>query len=166
MIVQSLMEWLEATSPAVFIQDRPWAFTTLEVIHVIAISLVIGTIMLVDLRLLGLASTRRPFVDFARGILPVTWFAFVIAALTGSLMFMSKATDYYVSPTFLIKMLLIAVAGINMLIFEFGTIRGVQEWNIKSVPPKSARLAGGISLACWIAVVAFGRWTGFIVLPQ
>lgn len=164
--MQSLMEWLEATSVAVFIRDRPWAFTTLEVIHVVAISLVIGTIMLVDLRLLGFASTKRPFVEFSRGILPVTWFGFVIAALTGSLMFITKATDYYVSPTFLIKMLLIAVAGINMLVFEFGTIRGVQEWNIKQTPPLSARLAGGISLACWVAVVAFGRWTGFIVLPQ
>ena len=164
--MQSLMEWLEATSVAVFIHDRPWAFTTLEVIHVVAISLVIGTIMLVDLRLLGFASTKRPFVEFARGILPVTWFGFAIAALTGSLMFITKATDYYVSPTFLIKMALIVVAGINMLIFEFGTVRGVQEWNIKQTPPLSARLAGGISLACWIAVVAFGRWTGFIVLPQ
>jgi uncharacterized membrane protein len=160
------MEWLEATSLAVFIHDRPWAFTTLEVIHVIAISLVIGTIMLVDLRLLGFASTKRPFVEFARGILPITWFAFAIAALTGSLMFVSKATDYYVNPTFLIKMSLIVVAGINMLIFEFGTVRGVREWNLKSIPPRSARLAGGISLACWIAVLIFGRWTGFIVLPQ
>ena len=79
--MQSLMEWLEATSVAVFIRDRPWAFTTLEVIHVVAISLVIGTIMLVDLRLLGFASTRRPFVEFARGILPVTWFGFAPGAL-------------------------------------------------------------------------------------
>jgi hypothetical protein len=165
-MLQSLMEWLESTSLASFIHDRPWAFTTLEVIHVVAISLVIGTIMLVDLRLLGFASTRRPFVEFARGILPVTWFGFVIAALTGSLMFITRATDYYVSATFLIKMSLIALAGINMLIFEFGTIRGVQDWNVNPTPPRSARLAGAISLACWVAVVIFGRWTGFIVLPQ
>ena len=160
------MEWLEATSVAVFIRDRPWAFTTLEVIHVVAISLVIGTIMLVDLRLLGFASTRRPFVEFARGILPVTWFGFAIAALTGSLMFITKATDYYVSPTFLIKMALIVVAGINMLIFELITARGVQAWNLKPVPPMPARLAGGISLTCWILVIVFGRWTGFAITPQ
>ena len=165
-MLQSLMEWLESTSLAVFIHERPWAFTAHEDIHVVAISLVIGTIMLVDLRLLGFASTKRPFVEFARGILPVTWFGFAIAALTGSLMFITRATDYYVSATFLIKMLLIAVAGINMLIFELGTVRGVQDWNVNPTPPRSARLAGGISLACWVAVVIFGRWTGFIVLPQ
>jgi uncharacterized membrane protein len=96
----------------------------------------------------------------------VTWFGFAIAALTGSLMFITRATDYYVSATFLIKMSLIVVAGINMLIFEFGTIRGVQDWNVNPTPPRSARLAGGISLASWVAVVIFGRWTGFIVLPQ
>ena len=164
--MQSLMEWLEATSPATFIHQNVWAFTTLEVVHVIAISLVIGTISIVDLRLLGFASTKRPFVEFARGILPYTWAAFAVALVTGSLMFMSRATDYYVNPTWLIKMGLIVVAGINMLIFELGTVRGVAEWNLKPIPPMPARLAGGISLTCWICVVIFGRWTGFIITPQ
>lgn len=164
--MQSLMEWLEAAPLAVFIHQNVWAFTTIEVVHVVAISLVIGTIAMVDLRLLGFASTKRPFVELARGILPFTWAAFVIAAAAGSLLFISRATEYYVNPTFLIKMALIVVAGINMLIFEFGTVRGVQEWNLKPIPPTPARLAGGISLACWISVVVFGRWTGFIITPQ
>jgi uncharacterized membrane protein len=164
--VQSLMEWLESTSPAVFIHQNPWAFTTVQVIHVIAISLVIGTIAMVDVRLLGLASTRRPFVELARGILPFTWAAFIVAVAAGSLLFISRATDYYVNPIFLIKMLLIVVAGINMLIFELGTVRGVAEWNLKPIPPLPARLAGGISLGCWILVVVFGRLTDFVITPQ
>jgi hypothetical protein len=160
------MEWLESTSPAVFIHQNPWAFTTVQVIHVIAISLVIGTIAMVDVRLLGLASTRRPFVELARGILPFTWAAFIVAVAAGSLLFISRATDYYVNPIFLIKMLLIVVAGINMLIFELGTVRGVAEWNLKPIPPLPARLAGGISLGCWILVVVFGRLTDFVITPQ
>ena len=164
--MQSLMEWLESTSPAVFIHQNPWAFTTVQVIHVIAISLVIGTIAMVDVRLLGLASTRRPFVELARGILPFTWAAFIVAVAAGSLLFISRATDYYVNPIFLIKMLLIVVAGINMLIFELGTVRGVAEWNLKPIPPLPARLAGGISLGCWILVVVFGRLTDFVITPQ
>lgn len=164
--MQSLMEWLASTSPAVFIHQNPWAFTTVQVIHVVAISLVISTIAMVDVRLLGLASTKRPFVELARGILPFTWAAFIVAVAAGSLLFISRATDYYVNPIFLIKMFLIVVAGINMLIFEFGTLRGVAEWNLKPIPPLPARLAGGISLGCWVLVVVFGRLTDFVITPQ
>ena len=164
--ITEFLNWLQALSLAVFIHKTPWAFTTVEVIHVFAISMVIATIAIVDLRLLGFASTKRPFAELSRQVLPFTWTAFVVAVIAGSLLFISRATDYVVNPMFWIKMALIVVAGINMLIFEFGTVRGVQAWNVKQTPPRAARLAGGISLACWIAVVIFGRWTGFIVLPQ
>src|SRR5436190_16562083 len=79
-----LMEWLQATSLAVFIHETKSAFTTIEVIHLIAISMVIGSIAIVDLRLLGLASTRRPFTELSHEILPYTWVAFVLAVVTGS----------------------------------------------------------------------------------
>jgi uncharacterized protein DUF6644 len=160
------MEWLQATSWAVFIHQTKWVFTTIEVIHVIAISAVISSIAVVDLRLLGLASTRRPFSELSREILPYTWTAFVIAVITGSLMFISQAAQYFVTPTFWIKMAIMAAAGINMFIFEFITVRGVKEWDPTPSPPLPARLAGGISLACWVLVFVFGRWTGFSVLPE
>ena len=161
-----LMEWLQATSWAVFIHQTKWAFTTTEVIHLIAIIAVLGSIAVVDLRLLGLASTRRPFSELAREILPYTWAAFVIAAITGSLLFISQATQYFVTPTFWVKMVIMLAAGINMAIFEFITVRGVKEWDVAANLPLPARLAGGISLACWALVFVFGRWTGFSILPE
>jgi hypothetical protein len=161
-----LLEWLQATSLAVSIHQTKWVFTTIEVVHVIAISLVIGTIAMVDLRLLGLASTRRSFTELARPILRWTWAAFALAAVTGSLLFISQAAEYFVNTTFWIKMSIMLLAGINMLIFELITVRGVQKWDLESTPPLRARLAGGISLACWALVVIFGRWTGFTILPE
>jgi hypothetical protein len=162
----ALMEWVQATPLAVFIHKNAWAFTAIEVVHVFAISLVIGTIAIVDLRLLGLASTKRPFAELARQVLPLTWIAFALAAMAGSLLFISRATAYLVSTTFQIKMAVIVLAGINMLIFELITVRSVQKWNLDPKPPLPARLAGGVSLACWVLVVVFGRWTGFTVMPQ
>ena len=159
-----LMGWLEATSLAVFIHRTAWAFTTVELVHVFAISLVVGTIAMVDLRLLGLASTKRPFTELAGQVLPFTWVAFVLAVMAGSLLFISQATAYFASTTFRIKMLVIILAGINMLVFELITVRGVQDWDRKPVPALPARLAGGISLTCWILVVIFGRLTGFTVM--
>jgi uncharacterized membrane protein len=159
--INELLEWLQASSLAVFIHKTAWAFTTIEVVHVFAVSLVIGTIMIVDLRLLGLASTRRPFAELSRQVLPFTWAAFVIAVIAGSLLFISRATEYFVNTMFWIKMSLIVLAGINMVIFEFITVRGVKEWNLDPTPPLAARLAGGISIACWVMVLAFGRLIAF-----
>jgi uncharacterized membrane protein len=159
--INELLEWLQASSLAVFIHKTAWAFTTIEVVHVFAVSLVIGTIMIVDLRLLGLASTRRPFAELSRQVLPFTWAAFVIAVIAGSLLFISRATEYFVNTMFWIKMSLIVLAGINMVIFEFITVRGVKEWNLNPTPPSPARLAGGISIACWVLVLVFGRLIAF-----
>jgi uncharacterized membrane protein len=88
-------------------------FIRLSVDSRVAISLVIGTIAMVDLRLLGLASTKRPFAELSRQVLPFTWAAFVLAVIAGSLLFISRATDYFVNPMFWIKMVLIVIAGIN-----------------------------------------------------
>jgi hypothetical protein len=162
----ALMQWLQALPLAVFIHQTKWVFTSIEVIHVVAIALVIGTISIVDLRLLAIASTKRPFTELARQVLPFTWGAFVLAAATGSLLFISYATGYFVSTTFQIKMFIMVLAGINMLIFEFVTVRGVEDWNLKATPPLPAKLAAGISLSCWILIFVFGRWTGFSVLPD
>ena len=166
MSITALLQWLQATSLAVFIHKTPWAFTTVEVIHVFAVSMVIGTIAIVDLRLLGLASTKRPFTELSRRVLPITWAAFVLAVIAGSLLFISRATDYFVNTVFWIKMTLIVIAGINMMIFEFITVRGMQKWNLDPTPPPPARLAGGISLTGWVLVVIFGRLIAFTLQTE
>jgi len=159
--ITGFLEWLQGWPLAVFIHKKPWAFTTTEIVHVFAISLVIGTIMIVDLRLLGIASTRRPFAELSRQVLPFTWAAFVVAVIAGLLLFISRATDYFGSPVYWVKMLLIVLAGINMMIFEFITVRDVQKWNLNPKPPPPARLAGGISITCWILVAVLGRLIAF-----
>ena len=163
--ITPFLEWLQALPLAVFIHKTPWAFTTVEVVHVFAVSLVLGTITIVDLRLLGIASTKRPFAELSRQVLPFTWAAFVVAVIAGSVLFMTRATEYFVNPVFWIKMLLIALAGINMMVFEFITVSDVQRWNVDQIPPPRARLAGGISVACWVLVIVFGRLIAF-TLPM
>ena len=136
--ITAFLEWLQASSLAVFIHKKAWAFTTVEVVHVFAIALVIGTIAIVDLRLLGFASTKRPVAELSRQVLPFTWAAFVLAVIAGSLLFISRATEYFGNSVFWIKMALIVVAGINMVVFEFITVRGVQ-----GMEPQSDTAAAG-----------------------
>ena len=163
--ITELLKWLQATSPAVFIHKTAWAFTSIELIHVFAIAMVVGTIVIVDLRLLGFGRTKRPFTELSRQVLPYTWAAFVVAVIAGSFLFISQAVAYFGNPVFWIKMFLIVLAGINMLIFELITARGAQKWDLDPTPPLPARLAGGISITCWVLVVTFGRWVSFTLPP-
>ena len=160
-LIAAILKWLESTPLSIFILESEWAFPTIESIHVIAIALVVGTISIVDLRLLGLASTKRGFTELSHEVLPWTWLAFAVAVIAGLLLFISHATEYFGNTAFRIKLLLILLAGLNMMYFHLFTCRKASEWNRSFAVPLAGRIAGGISLLCWIAVIGFGRWIGF-----
>lgn len=163
--VMAFLEALQASPWGLFIHRKAFAFTTVEVVHVFAVSLLLGTIMIVDLRLTGVTRARRPFTELARQVLPFTWAAFVLAAVTGFLLFSSRATSYVASPVFWTKMALIGLAGINMAIFELRTVREVAKCDPEK-PPPAARLAGAVSIACWLLVICSGRLIAFALLDE
>jgi hypothetical protein len=164
--ISALLRWLETTRLSVFIQQSEWAFPMIEAIHVIALALVVGTIAIVDLRLLGWASVTRPVSGLCREVLPLTWGAFALAVITGALMFISRAADYYGNLAFRLKLLVLVAAGLNMLLFQLVTYRGRARWDGEPTPPLPARLAGAMSLTCWVGIVFFGRWIGFTMSPS
>lgn len=159
--IAATLKWLEATPLSVFILESEWAFPTVESVHVITIALVVGTISIVDFRLLGLASTKRSFTELSHQVLPWTWGAFVIAVIAGMLLFISHATDYFGNTAFRIKLVLIVLAGLNMAYFHLFSCRNLPDWDRSSGVPLAGRIAGGVSLVCWLAVIGFGRWIGF-----
>jgi tryptophan-rich sensory protein len=142
------------------IRESDWLFPTIETVHVFALVLVVGTIMTVDLRLLGFANKERPFSEVASEMLPWTWTAFAIAALAGMLMFSSKALTYYGDIPFRLKMVCLLLAGINMVMFHWLGTRHLAVWD-RGRPPWAAKFAGGASLLLWTTIVAAGRWIGF-----
>lgn len=142
------------------IRESDWLFPTIETVHVFALVLVVGTIMTVDLRLLGLANKERPFSEVASEMLPWTWVAFTIAALAGMLMFSSKALTYYGNIPFRLKMVCLLLAGVNMAMFHWFGTRHLEAWD-RGRPPAAARFAGAASLLLWTTIVAAGRWIGF-----
>ena len=95
MSIADLLASLEASRPAVSIRDSLYLFPLIESLHVFGLAMVFGTIMIIDLRLLGIASTRRPFTMMASDILKWTWLAFALTATTGALMFITNAGVYY-----------------------------------------------------------------------
>lgn len=156
-----VLRWIAATDVSTFIRESSWAFPVIESVHVIALSLVVGTIAIVDLRLLGLASAGRRCTTLSRAVLPWTWSAFAVAAAAGTLMFISKPVAYSENADLRVKFVLILAAGCNMAIFHLFTCRSIARWDGDAAPPLAARIAGALSLACWISVVVFGRRIGF-----
>jgi hypothetical protein len=156
-----LISYFENSALADNIRENDLLFPLIESVHVVAICLVVGSILAVDLRLLGLASINRPVSRLTRGVLPLTWGAFAVAIASGGLLFISNATKYLGNGFFVAKMFLIAAAGLNMAIFHLVGAKDLPRWENDARLPLRARLAGGVSIALWIAVVACGRWIGF-----
>src|SRR5436190_1174603 len=129
MSIAEFLTSLETTTLANRIRDSLYLFPMIESTHVIGLSLVFGTIAIIDLRLLGIASTRRPFTRVASDTLKWTWAAFALTALTGLLMFITNAGVYYHNFYFRSKMALLALAGLNMLMFELTAGRSVHRWD-------------------------------------
>lgn len=163
MDVPGLIGSLEASSLATGIRNSLYWFPLIESVHVIGLTMVFGTILIIDLRLLGLASTQRPFTAIATDVLKWTWLAFVVTATTGALMFITNAGTYFYSGYFRVKMALLVLSGLNMLVFEVTARRSVQSWNRDRAAPASGRVVAAVSLGLWIGVIVLGRWVGFAI---
>jgi hypothetical protein len=160
--IDRALEWLQTTPIAMTVAENDILFPWIESVHVLAIVLVVGTISIVDLRLLGVASLDISAHRLMRDVIPYTWGAFAIAAITGSLMFSSDATHYAHNRLFQAKLVMLVLAGLNMAIFHFFGVRDIERWEAPgATPPIAAKAAASISLLVWITVVSLGRGTGF-----
>ena len=159
--VVAFLKWLEATPVASGIRNSLFVFPLLESAHVIGLALVLGTIVVIDLRLLGVASRERSFTRMASDILKWTWAAFLLTAATGVLMFMTNAVVYSNNTAFRVKVVLLVLAGLNTLAFELTAARTVQRWDRAPSAPPIAKAVATLSLVLWIAVIFAGRIIGF-----
>jgi hypothetical protein len=158
MSIESVLENIEASALGAWMRDTLPAMQVIEATHVLAAVVVLGTVLIVDLRLLGLADSSRGLARISRETLPLTWIAFAIAVVTGSLMFTTSAEVYFANTAFRLKALTLLAAGLNMALFQLVTARHVAD---TGTPPRSARIAGLLSVLLWAAVVLLGRWIGF-----
>lgn len=137
-----------------------WLYPSVEVVHLVGIALLFGSIAVLDLRLLGF-SKNLPVRGLAAHVLPWTASSFLLIVPSGILMFSAHASEFVQSGVFVVKMLLIVAAGANAALFHAVTFRTVDVWDAAEMrklgPPPSARASAAFSLAVWIAVISCGR---------
>lgn len=151
---------VESTGVGRYLRESMWAFPIVETIHICAFAIVVGSIVVLDLRLVGL-SRRIPVSRLAAHILPWTLAAFLIAAASGLTMFTAHASDYLGNRVFMLKMGLILAAGINAGLLHAGAMRASGDWDVESRVPGRVRVAAALSIVLWFAVIACGRFLAY-----
>ena len=152
--------WLEGTFIANAIRTIPWLYPAFETGHYIGLSLLVGGIMLIDLRVLGFA--RALPLKSMIGLLPFVWAGFAINVFTGSMLFIYGATNFGPNGAFQLKMAFLVLAGLNALAFDVAVRRSGSSWVAADRPPTFVKGVATLSLFFWVCVVTTGRWMAYL----
>ena len=153
--------WLETSGLAQAMRQWLWLYPIVEIVHITGIVLLVGSVAMFDLRLLGL-SRALPVSRMAQHLLPWSVAGLGIVAVTGLMMFSAHATEFWSNPAFWVKMALIAIAGVNALLFHSGVFRSVMRWDAGAAVPRAAQLSAVASLMLWVGVITCGRLLAYL----
>jgi hypothetical protein len=145
-------EWVEHFPWVVYLANTAWLYSSVSVVHYFTLFVMVGTSVLVDLRVLGVAGTRQPVTKFAEQIYPWTWGAFWLAVLSGTLMAATDAGDYLPDKVFRVKMTVIVLAAVFTILLQ----RSVPKWGESPSIPLSGKVLALLSLVFWVGSILAG----------
>jgi len=157
----SALAWIERSALATAMRQELWLYPSVEIVHIWGFVMLVGSIAMLDLRLLGLSSLV-PVRELARHLLPWTLGALLLIVPSGLMMFIAHADDFITNRAFVLKLTLIFAAAINAVFFHLGPYRSVDRWNVAVATPPSAKLHAALSLMIWMGVIACGRLLAYL----
>jgi hypothetical protein len=152
---------IEGLPIAKAMREELWLYPAVEIVHIIGFSILVGSVVMFDLRVLGL-SRRIPVRALARHLLPWSVAALLIIVPTGLLMFSAHAGDFLNNRAFQLKMALLLTAGMNAAIFHTGPLQSAATWDTNATAPLGARISVALSLVLWFSVIACGRLLAYL----
>jgi hypothetical protein len=152
--------WIESTWLHRFMQQNPLAFTTSETLHFMGLTILIGALMVIDLRGLGLFK-RMPFLEVHK-LVPIAVGAFAVQLATGVCFVFQGPQNYFDDLSFRIKMLLVVLAGVNALAFELFVFRPYKAGNIAIEQAPITKITCAASLLIWACVLICGRLIPYV----
>ncbi len=158
--MQSFVEWVASTRVSWFMNDHVWVWPATEILHFFGMSLLIGTIVLLDLRMLGMAK-KLPLLSLHQ-LVPWGVLGFAINLITGILFFAGNPYRYVHNIAFVVKLLFILLAGINVLVFYLNVFRDTESVGSGDDAPMSAKIIAAISLFLWVGIMGLGRMITFM----
>jgi hypothetical protein len=156
-MLQTLCQLLYDLPTSTALRESDVVFPLVETFHVLAITLIAGTIVTVDLRVCGLIFRGESLTRITRTLLPYTWYGFVVMVITGLPLFAAEAAKLYGNPAFRVKLLLLGIAGLNALLFHKTAFRGVDDSDRRGAISLSARVFASVSIVLWSGIIVSGR---------
>ena len=151
-----LFEWFEATGLGQTVRQSLWLFPVIEAIHLLGLCLLGGSLLIVDLRMLGVGLRNQGISELAGRARPWLVGSVALMLLTGILLFLSEAVKAYYNRSFLVKMIALAIA----LVYTFAIRERITRDEAFDTSLRS-RLVAAASIAIWFTVAAAGRWIGY-----
>ena len=156
-MILEFCQWLYNLPWVVQLEESDNLFPIIESVHVLSIALMAGTLVTVDLRVLGATFPNEPVRRIAETLLPYTWVGFALMVATGLPLFAAESIKLINNPAFVVKLVLLALAGANAALFHLTVYRSVDSWGIGPAAPLTARLLAGTSALLWFSVIVAGR---------
>jgi hypothetical protein len=157
LLLYNLAQRVQEMPSSLALRESLWMYPIIETAHVLGLCLFVGTAWLWDLRLLGLTLRSVRVSQLSKQLLPWTAAGFAVMAVSGLLLVFSEPLRFYSNIFFRIKVALLAFAGINAFIFHQTVGRRSDDWDLNRITPVPAKVAGGLSLGLWTAVIVTGR---------
>ena len=157
----SWFQWVDAFPSSVYLRESEYGFPVFLTIHVVSMGLFAGLIVMMDLRLVGVAYRWTPLTQIQKRLFSWQMLGLAVSSISGLLLLYAQPMRYHGKVLFWVKMGLMGLAGVNALAFHLTTYRSVSKWDTNIVPPLWARMAGALSLLLWAGVVIFGRLTAY-----
>ena len=158
-MLTEFINWLGGTPASLVIQKVFWIIPVVQTVHILAISVVVASMAMFDLRLLGLAGKRHSVVSLSTRFLPWLWGALIVLAVSGSILIVGEPKRALGNPVFLAKMCMLATAIVVTLSFQAVLKRDLTGGSGDLAPPHFAlaKITGLLSLALWAGIAVAGR---------
>lgn len=157
MSLLSICDWLAMTPGSVALHESRYLYLIVLTVHVMTLFVFVGIAVMLNLRLMGVTMSRVPVSEVVGRLLPWIVAGFSVMVISGLLLFYADPLEKYGNLFFRAKMGLLVLAGVNVWVFYTTAYRRVVEWDLDAVPPGRARLAGGVGLVLWAAIITAGR---------
>jgi hypothetical protein len=159
------LQWLYDTHFSGVMRESLWAEPIVETIHVLTLTLFLGFAVMLDMRLLGVVMKRRRMSEVLAQFNPWLFAGFAVMIVSGVLLFCGDPISFWTTTFFKVKMIMLVLAGLNVLIFNATIGRKVAQWDTDLRTPGAAKIAAVISLMLWVLIIAAGRGIAYALPP-
>ncbi len=157
MSLVSFCDWLATTPGSIALHESRYLYLIVLTVHVMTLCVFVGIAVILNLRLMGVSMLRVPASEVVGQLVPWIVAGFSVMIISGLLLFYAAPVEKYEIVFFRAKWGLLILAGVNVWVFYTTVYRSVVEWDLDPVPPGRARLAGGVGMVLWAAIITTGR---------